>query len=42
MMSEFLKSYSAVFGDGSCKTITLGATINRGGAAGKIVEVKDI
>ncbi|MBQ8785545.1 MAG: hypothetical protein IJZ59_05845 [Alphaproteobacteria bacterium] len=41
MMSEFLKSYSAVFGDGSCKTITLGATINRGGAAGKIVEVKE-
>ncbi|MCI5544549.1 MAG: hypothetical protein MR368_03650 [Azospirillum sp.] len=33
--------YNAVYGDGSFEQITLGELINKGGAAGKIVEVKE-
>ncbi|MBR1648744.1 MAG: hypothetical protein IJ689_03995 [Alphaproteobacteria bacterium] len=34
-------TYSAVYGDGSFQKITLGEVINKGGAAGKIMEVKE-
>ncbi len=42
-MTEQLQpiTYSAVYGDGSFEKITLGEVINKGGAAGKIVEVTE-
>lgn len=41
MNQEIPVTYSAVYGDGSFEKITLGEIINKGGAAGKIMEVKE-
>ena len=36
-----LITYNAVYGDGSFEKITLGKIINKGGAAGRIVEIEE-
>ena len=41
MSEETIKTYSAVYSDGTFEKITLGELINKGGAAGRIFEVKE-